>query len=89
MTVTLSSLISRVKRHGPLRRRILPVYAAVLTMVVVGCGGSSGAVATAVPLHFWISNQSLGTDIPEVPLSIDFDGEVIFNQPMKVGAQLT
>ena len=46
----------------------------------------SGA-ASPFPLHFWISNQSLGTGVEEVQIRVALDGPVIFDQFMAVGMQ--
>ena len=40
-----------------------------------------------VPLHLWVSNQSLGTGISEVQMTVSLEDEVVFDQSMAVGTQ--
>jgi hypothetical protein len=42
---------------------------------------------TSLPVHFWISNQSLGTEISEVQMTVSLDSKVIFDQSMAVEYQ--
>ncbi len=44
-------------------------------------------LAETVPIHFWISNQSLGTGIAAVQMTVALDGAVIFDQEMAVEGQ--
>ena len=45
------------------------------------------AAAQTVPVHFLISNQSLGTGIAAVQMTVTLDGAVIFDQLMAVETQ--
>jgi hypothetical protein len=39
----------------------------------------------SLPLHLWISNQSLGTDTSDVQMTISLDGTVLFDKVMAFG----
>jgi hypothetical protein len=44
-------------------------------------------LAETVPVHFWISNQSLGTGIAALQMTVALDGTVIFDELMAVETQ--
>jgi hypothetical protein len=57
----------------------------VITLIVASMAISSAG--SSVKVHFWISNQSLGTGISEVEMTVSLDGKRIFREHMDVEHQ--
>ncbi len=72
---------------------LIKVLAATAPIVLILAGGDfaqsvfAQTTAPSVPLHFWISNQSVGTSTKEVQMTVSVDGRVIFDRLMAVLTQ--
>ena len=70
----------------------LAIWTALAVALFAGLGPAnkevpvSGATST-FPVHFWISNQSLGTGINTLTMTLEVDATPVFTQPMDVGTQ--
>lgn len=55
-----------------------------------GVGAESDLSAQTETVHFWVSNQSLGTGVASVPMTVALDGgSTFFSQTMAVDTQHT
>ncbi len=60
--------------------------AALLLLLATACGG--GDDESGLPTaHLWISNQSLGTGIASVQMTVALDDAVVLDEPMAVETQ--
>jgi hypothetical protein len=58
-----------------------------IPLLMTNCSPAATIAPSSVSVHFWISNQSLGTGIPAVQMTVNLDGTVIFDESMTVGTQ--
>lgn len=76
-----------VMRGKKLWSQLLLVVAMALALPAMGCEDEPAPVGSQVPLHIWVSNQSLGTGIAEVRMTVSLNGRRLFNELMAVGTQ--
>ena len=70
-----------------LRRLQILAIAALTLLVATACGGGEEEFELPTPVHLWISNQSLGTGIASVQMTVALDDAVIIDEPMAVETQ--
>lgn len=68
-------------------RLLRGVFFLAILLMMTNCSPAATIAPSSVPVHFWISNQSLGTGISAVQMTVNLDGIVIFDQSMPVGTQ--
>jgi hypothetical protein len=68
-----------------MKKRNLLVGCVFIFGLLAGCQPKPGGEKMQV--HFWVSNQSLGTDVDTVKIEVNLDGSNIFEKNMAVETQ--